>query len=222
MPTETIKLPLREEPDTVRTTVPEAHPYQPPEAHPQSTAVPVLSPLEQENQRLQTALAAAEAELEQYRQQVYEQQFNEGYEAGFQQSSELIEEIATLERSFLEQWQQTQQQFETEVAKIVLAAVGKILGNALARPEACLAAVKEVMQSVGPQDKLTIHVSTHDHPLFERYKRQLNATSQVEYVPDERVQIGGCLIELKRGMLDGRIEVQLQSLVDTLSSVRRS
>jgi flagellar biosynthesis/type III secretory pathway protein FliH len=151
----------------------------------------------------------------------YQTQFNEGFKAGIEEAAELINSVAQLERHFFENWNQFKISFEQEVAKIVLAAVGKILGQALARPEAAMAAVKEVLQSAGYENQLTVYVSANDFRMFERYRTQISTHHAIEYVADERVAIGGCLVKLDKGMLDGRIEVQLQALVDTLSAISR-
>jgi flagellar biosynthesis/type III secretory pathway protein FliH len=38
---------------------------------------------------------------------------------------------------------------------------------------------------------------------------------------DDRVLLGGCLIETSGGTLDGRLETQMQQLRDTLLAARR-
>lgn len=226
MPIDSIRLPVTQEPEVSLT--PEASSSEPALQRPErGQKIPVAAPspemmrLEAENQQLKAALAEAQTQLQQWQQSQNQAQFEAGFQAGVAEAAELIESVAALERHFFENWQQFRTAFEQEVAKIVLAAVGKILGQALVRPETSMAAVKEVLQSVGYQDRLTVYVSEADFKLFERYRRQISPNNSIDYVADDRVAVGGCLVKLDKGMLDGRIEVQLQALIETLSSVPR-
>ena len=47
-------------------------------------------------------------------------------------------------------------------------------------------------------------------------------TARLELVADERVELGGCLIETDGGTLDGRLETQLKRLRDTLLDAARA
>ncbi len=224
MPTDAFTLPVNpEQTFTAKSLSQQSERVEPASAQ----TLPVSAPsseelrLEQENRQLKEALAEIKTKYEQLKQEQYQNHYENGFKAGIEEAQEVIQSAVELEKSFLENWHEFKFAFEQEVSKIVLAAVGKILGQALARPEPAMAAVKEVLQSVGYEDKLTVYVSAKDFRVFERYRRQISPNSSIEYVCDDRVTVGGCLVKLDKGMLDGRIEVQLKNLVETLNSVSR-
>jgi len=153
--------------------------------------------------------------------EIRDQAYNEAYKDGLSSATDLIQEVHELERHFLENQLNALKDYEEKIVEVVLASVGKILGNQIIRPEIALAAVKEVLHRAGHQEHMRVHVSPKDHQNLEKYRRQISPANNIDYIADDRVKIGGCLVELDRGMLDGRIEIQLQTLVDCLSSVRQ-
>ncbi len=108
-------------------------------------------------------------------------------------------------------------------AEVVYEAVLKILGDTLITRAGAQAAVREVIKRARDATRLTVRLSPAD---FEDVKGSRAALlenlagSAVEIVPDERVELGGCLLETPGGNLDGRLEVQLQCLRDALLNAR--
>ena len=113
---------------------------------------------------------------------------------------------------------------EEVIVEIAFEAVGKILGSALARRDGVQAAVREVIGGVREREHLVVRVSPRDHLwLAEAGVLPKNGdANRIELVADERVELGGCLIETSGGTLDGRLETQLQRLRDTLVSAGRT
>ncbi len=105
---------------------------------------------------------------------------------------------------------------------IVFEAVAKILGQAMAREEGVVFAVREVIAHAKERNNLIVRVSPDDFLLLERNRSKLLEGSEgnVEMVADDRVSLGGCLLEAAGGSLDGRLEVQIQQLRDMLLDVR--
>jgi flagellar assembly protein FliH len=97
--------------------------------------------------------------------------------------------------------------------------VCKLLGQALASREGVTAAVREVVRRARERSRLTLRVSPSDYALIREHLATVLEgleAGQVEVVSDERVHLGGCLLETPSGSLDGRLEVQLESLRRTL------
>jgi flagellar assembly protein FliH len=84
--------------------------------------------------------------------------------------------------------------------------------------------VREAISGVRERERLVVRVSPRDHKLFagENIAPKNGDAGSIELVADERVELGGCLIETSSGTLDGRLETQLQRLCDTLASVART
>ena len=113
---------------------------------------------------------------------------------------------------------------EDVIVEIAFEAIGKLLGQALAQREGVQAAVREVIRGVHERERLVVRVSPRDHALLaaEGFKPKNGDAQAVELLADERVELGGCLIETSGGTLDGRLETQLKRLCDTLAGAARA
>jgi flagellar assembly protein FliH len=113
---------------------------------------------------------------------------------------------------------------EEVIVEIAFEAVCKILGEAWCRPDGVLAAVREVIRNAREREQLLVHLAPGDHELVSRHRSSLlqnGDSGHIELVADERVVLGGCLVETSGGTLDGRLETQLQRLRDTLLDVNK-
>lgn len=200
----------------------------------QSQAEAPVQSLKTEIEQLRSALKSREAELANLRNQheqerhsnaqLIEQRLQAAQEEGLATG---IEQGITLGRQALDQLhdavQSSQAAVEAELGmlqsnlhKLVMVALYKILGEQLVRPEVVAAAVRQVVLDAGHQESMTVRLSPKDHKVLERLRSQLNPATSVRYVADDRVELGGCLVELDRGLLDGRIESQLKTLHEAL------
>ena len=113
---------------------------------------------------------------------------------------------------------------EDVMVEIAFEAVCKIVGDAMQRSDGVVAVVREILRGVRERERLLVRVAPADHEVLERHRAQLlqgENGQTIDLVADERVVLGGCLVETTGGTLDGRLETQLRRLVDTLSSARR-
>jgi flagellar biosynthesis/type III secretory pathway protein FliH len=110
---------------------------------------------------------------------------------------------------------------EAGAVEIAYAAVLRIIGQTMCSRDAVVAMVRKVMEQLPERRALSIHLSPSDHALLEA-DAQLAPLGGVKLVPDERVDIGGCIVETDAGSLDGRLETQLAGLRDLLLSLHRS
>jgi flagellar assembly protein FliH len=113
---------------------------------------------------------------------------------------------------------------EDVMVEIAFEAVCKILGDAMQRPEGVVAVVREVLSTMRERERLVVRVAPVDYDLLKQHRGQLlqgDDGKTIDLVADERLALGGCLVETTGGMLDGRLETQLQRLIETLTSARR-
>jgi flagellar assembly protein FliH len=113
---------------------------------------------------------------------------------------------------------------EDLIVEIAFEAVCRIIGDAVGRREGVLAVVREVIRGVRERENLVVRVAPQDYELIAGERQRLlrnGDASRIELVSDERIELGGCLIETAGGTLDGRLETQLQRLRDTLASASR-
>jgi flagellar assembly protein FliH len=112
---------------------------------------------------------------------------------------------------------------EDVIVEIAFAAACKVLGEAAVTDEGVRGMVREATREIRGREKVVVRISGADHERLAmdpaRLKR-LGDELKVELAADERVALGGCLIETAGGTLDARLEVQLRQLLDTLVKVR--
>jgi flagellar biosynthesis/type III secretory pathway protein FliH len=108
-------------------------------------------------------------------------------------------------------------------ADIVSEAFLKIAGPHLASREAVLGAVLEVIKRIKDSREVTIRVSSQDLALLREREEAIQHALGARHstlVADPRVNVGGCLVESELGTLDGRLEVQLHELFETLRAAK--
>ncbi len=109
--------------------------------------------------------------------------------------------------------------------ELVFESIAKILGTELNNGEFVTQVVKAIVAKAHESTRLTLHVSNRDHEILQNNKDKIQSVAggtKIDIVPDGRVMIGGCLVEYDGGTIDGRLELQLQRLKDSLLSVRES
>jgi flagellar assembly protein FliH len=111
-----------------------------------------------------------------------------------------------------------------EVAsEVVYEAVIKILGQTSQSPEGVAAIVHEVIRGAKDRSRLLVRVRRADFAWIQQSRdRILDGldTGSVEFVADDRVILGGCILETPMGNLDGRLETQLAGLRELLLTAR--
>jgi flagellar assembly protein FliH len=133
---------------------------------------------------------------------------------------ETLDSIARAAKSALD----TQyQELSEQCAEIVAAALTRIAGPLLATPEAALGAVLEVLKRATDEGDLIVRVSAADLPALHAAEGVISralAGRKFSLTADTRVSAGGAIVESAVGSVDGRLEVQLRNLCDTVLSAR--
>lgn len=103
---------------------------------------------------------------------------------------------------------------ETSVVELSLECTFKMLRNAYSDEKTLRKLITAELQSLGPTP-ITVHVSQADCELLEDYDN-----SNVKFIADQRVELGGCMIDDGTALLDSRIETRLQNLSKALIDCR--
>jgi flagellar biosynthesis/type III secretory pathway protein FliH len=156
----------------------------------------------------------------------------EGYERGHQEAmKEARDTVANALATLGEINQAAEDAFATEIAQlnagcteVIAEAFFKLAGTALVSREAIVGAVGEVLKRVREERELRIHVHPADLPVLRTAEAGIAASlpgRRFTLLADSRVETGGCIVESTLGSLDGRLEVQLAGLCDTLRSSKQ-
>lgn len=112
---------------------------------------------------------------------------------------------------------------EEVIAAIVFEAVCKILGKQLVRPETCAAMVNEMLSRVRQEDIVAVRVSPRDHEQIRLADPDsVPGLAGYSIEPDDRIELGGCILKLQGENLDVRIETQLRAFAQSLKDAAKN
>lgn len=160
---------------------------------------------------------------------------HDGYQKGYlqgesdaqQKQTEAIESLLKLVDKGHASLNQLLQASNPLIGEIVFEAVSKIVGDRLMTIEGCGQVIEQVIKNIQDQEIVTLKVSSQD---FERLQPLIGIKGDNDVVfgrlaklpiqADDKVELGGCIAELRDGGIDGRIETQMrmfaQSIKDAL------
>ena len=160
--------------------------------------------------------------LDELRRQAAAEGYREGLERGEREGKALLaeetEQLRRLAASLGEALEGAIGGAEDAMVEIAFAAACKVLGEAAVSEEGARAMVQQAMRQARAKEGLVLRVAPADQALVAGHVAADGA--RLEVVADERVALGGCLIETAGGTLDARLEVQLRQLVDTLARAK--
>lgn len=111
---------------------------------------------------------------------------------------------------------------EEDVLKLAVKLAEKIIGREISRDDGAARAeiVVNALRAARQQELLTVRVNANDLPLLERMRdEKSNAFGRgqyIDFVADQTVREGGCIIESNSGTVDARVETQLRILENAL------
>ena len=111
--------------------------------------------------------------------------------------------------------------WEQAAVRLSAAIAEKILRHELARrPELSVPMISEALQLAAGQPQVQLRLNPRDLEQLEDCGRELvarvGALGDARLVPDETVSPGGCHIETRHGVIDARLEIQLERIIQEL------
>lgn len=152
------------------------------------------------------------------------QALNEIIKATLLRQSECAQDADRLIAGLKEAVAQRLQAVESDLVELAYGAVCRIIGMAAFSREGVLALMRQALSGLPSRTLEAIRVSPHDHAWIEadaNWKQQASGTSgrEVQWLADERVPRGGCIVVSADGSLDARLETQLRQLRELLLDV---
>ncbi len=176
--------------------------------------------------RLQLAAPLA-ADIEYLRDESRRAGFAEGVATGLAQAKEQEQQKLAVIDGLAEQLAETLRSETTRLSESCVDLVAeifvKLAGRALCTPEASAAVVLEVLRRVKDESTFTVKVCADDLPVLEAQQERIAAAlagRSFKLVGDSRVEFGGCIVEAQTGNFDGRLELQLRELFETLAAAK--
>lgn len=162
---------------------------------------------------------------------VHEKARRAGYEAGArraqaeveQETGRLLAALSKVVSASETAFEQERNTLAEDCADVVAEVLAKIAGSVLASREAIVGTVMAVLRRMKDDREATIRVHADDLPVLRQEEDKLAklfGRSKFTLVADSRVAVGGCIVETAAGSLDGRLDVQLREMCETLRSAK--
>jgi type III secretion protein L len=147
---------------------------------------------------------------------------HESYEKGREQAeAELVENILAIKAERA----RNLANIEQEVLRLAVKIAEKIIGEEIKHDEATRGEiVLNALRHARQQEMLTVRVNAEDLPLLESMREKIDSFGRAKYidfVADQAVKSGGCIIESASGTIDARLETQLRILEKALLAQAR-
>lgn len=143
----------------------------------------------------------------------------EAYRGGREQAeSEFLENLFDIK----EKRAQVLRAVEEDILRLSVKLAEKIIGREIAKDDgaARVEIVVNALRAARQQEMLTVRVNANDLPSLERMRdEKTNAFGRaqfIDFVADQLVQTGGCIVESQSGTIDARVETQLRILENAL------
>jgi flagellar assembly protein FliH len=155
--------------------------------------------------------------------------FEAGRAQGMQEARAHMEESVTLLQSAARAAETALAAESAELADlcadIIVEALTKIAGPLLTTREATVGAVVQILKRVTDECELTIKVSHADLPVLQGMEDTLRRAlggRKFSLAADDSISLGGCVVGSQLGTFDGRVEVQLAGLLESIQVARTS
>lgn len=158
------------------------------------------------------------AEREQAVKRGYEDGFDRGHEAAKREYNARLQTLTGLIERCESEMELRLQRLDDEWLELVFVAVTRVLGEALTSRAGVEAIVRQVIEQQRDEDlPLTVRVCARDWELLgEEGRAVLTRGRPMLWRIDEKIEMGGCIVDGGRGTLDGRLETQLAKVKQVL------
>ncbi len=174
------------------------------------------------NQRLALRIEEEKNNIEILKKEREDIGYDEGYRAGLdianKESEKEIEHITTLLESLGSSLELVVEEHNSIIKEVIYIAICKVLGESLQGKDNRLALITHVLTTIDCTNPYKIKVSPNDYNILLKDITNKSNISNTIVEADERVEIGGCIVETNKGIFDGRLEVQLAHLKETIEN----
>ncbi|MDH5325987.1 MAG: FliH/SctL family protein [Gammaproteobacteria bacterium] len=187
----------------------------------------------EELEQLKQQLDAVTQELEQLKQSLSDERESareEGFQAGVEQGRDSVTtEWKSKQDSINDLIQELEKKAGAELSdnedqfvEVIVAALLKVFGQVLETKQGIVAVVRHTVAQVQTENPIKIRVSPQDYSLLSDSIELDGTAGELEhrFIADKNVQVGGCIIETHRGVVDGRVETQLNTMLSALVAAK--
>lgn len=182
-------------------------------------------------ERAKTAEAKL-SQLEANLQEAFEHAHKSGFDTGSLKATEqLSEENTELKLAMQEiikrltsEYEEKLLDLEGDMLEVIYASVAKVIGDSIKDPAYIISCIQQVTAQFLQQNSFRVHLAPRDYEWLQKQGTFLSDkqhSGEIHFIPDDRIQYGGCIVESNNGGRDARLEVQLQTLKAVLLNTYR-
>lgn len=109
------------------------------------------------------------------------------------------------------------EQSQREAVRLGIAIAERLLRHTLAvQPDAVLELIRSALDWTAHSDRLRVRLHPADAGLVASAKSSLDPHRDIEFLPDDSLARGDCVVETPNGQADARLDLVLQRIADEL------
>lgn len=160
---------------------------------------------------------AHKEEIEKVRSQAYSQ----GKKDGLDEERESVEQALSNLEEYTKKLVENEKNFlryaEKHVVTLAVAVAKRILGREVETDKMIVVhSVQEALQQVADKASICIKVNPEDYDNILKHRKALQKIDrnlpELEFIKDDKISRGGCIIQTRTGMIDGRLTSQLEEI----------
>lgn len=171
-------------------------------------------------------LSEASSKAEEVRLQAYDEGYQKGHADGLDEAraaaAEHMNRITDLAESVAADMTRIMNNAEEGVVRLALAVAEKIVLKSLSEDRPIVVGmVRWALEQVDPMEVLRVRVNPEDYDMLRSYWEDGQIGSgggKFELMPDARVQVGGCIIDTNKSVLDAQIGTKLAEIEQVFRS----
>jgi flagellar assembly protein FliH len=178
----------------------------------------------QAQQFLQDAEQQAQVMLAEQKQLGYEQGLAEAKEEFQQKSDELEEDMRVKKQELFDNYEKKMTGMESDMVDAIIHVFDKVFNIQFEdKRDILMALVNNTLMDVDAGDKIRIHASEADYPMFQEHldeiQEKVGPDVSVEFVRDSSLSAGECQIETPFGVFDCGVDTELAGLLKDIRSL---
>lgn len=145
----------------------------------------------------------------------------QGHQQGLDESRQSVEkalsDLEAMSQKIVDSEKAFLRNAEKHIVSLALAVAKKIIGREVkSDKDLVVYTIRESLKLVTDKTRITVLVNPDELENVLSHRRELQEIDrdlpEMEFVPDDRIEPGGCIVETRTGAVDGRMESQLEEI----------
>ena len=172
-----------------------------------------LVTVDQEIGALNARIAEVEALAERRIREARETGYREGEAAARNQIQPVLDKLAQSIKEIGELRAKLRHEAESDLVKLALAIAKKILHRELsADPDSISGLIRVAVEKIRVQEILRVRIHPQHHPAVQQILARVSTGAPIEIFADQKMQLGGVVVETTRGEFDASVDLQLREI----------